>query len=1132
MIWDDVTKECSTLDMPINDPTVLTWSKVKSHLAIGTASGNILLYKEFAEAPISIMSVLSSSITSGLWGYNDFFLAVASVSSKTLVVLDEEGEHVLQLQMKFPAFGFDFVSTVGNTSAAICINSGGRVLYVKDMDRSSAPLELSFDHSRGLIVKCIWIDGMILLGFNSGELLLLSTCFSDQKRVSEVWSRTFNEVAPLFDLQYIPFKQRILISGKEHLSFFDFFEQACVPISTHAVSSCHPHIISVSQERGVFCVAKNDGKLAFYKVDSQVPTHASDGTHVAFMSSPLNLTYVNAESSRVTASLTLPFEPSILATGPSYIAVGNGSMVLVYSKISQELIFRKENLKRVCYLNVNSRYLAFFSDLALYVFELSSPLCSNNDSSVVMSFEEDEVTCLSMTEHFIIFGTSKGAVEFVSLAQRKSVDSLRYKHPCGLKYLLPSPSGTRILLVDVSGKALLFLPSSQTSLQFSEFPKKFERIIWDKTDSYVVNVIDDIYIHCYVYLHNSIRGTLISKLGQVHVDEDGGISIYPAPFQLRLATKPILCNKGEFVFLDNDQLRFAKSPFYFRGGRIDEAFAAFLPLLKFDDSWREALKINERRFWLALANKALEVLDIEVAIRVYRLLNDAGMVLALEKLLSVEDKNLLSGYILMIFMDYDAAQDSFLRCKRVDIAIDMRLNMLRFDEALSLASKVCQDKLLFDVSLKYGQHLELIGKSERALAMYDAAFNLCTRPSANTLFDTEACSGGLARSLIRSGKFERGFEVAQQINNVQIKLACAELLLSFNQPIEAAALFEHCQVFDKAAEIYLRIKHVTFLGKILDKITSPKLIAEIGKVFEEAGRNRLAMDAYARAGKVESFVKMNLRTTGDVKAALDMVKRYNSIESAKILTEYCLQQATVDFLSVIELLVISAQHEKAFSIAKENNLVDFFAEQSVTEPDVAIMVGKYYEDMHLLGKSGKFYSKGGQYDRAMRLYLEGGEDHLNDAIELAILTKDISHVNAVVDYLSAERNGEAKYPLQLYKVLSSLENFGEAVTSVSSIAIKDQKNGKYSKAHMVIASLIAAMESKNTFIPHELRSTFILYHSYKLVKFHAKRGNHQCSASLLLRVVDNLDDFPCHRYEVLVSTVIECLNAGYLVRIA
>ena len=43
--------------------------------------------------------------------------------------------------------------------------------------------------------------------------------------------------------------------------------------------------------------------------------------------------------------------------------------------------------------------------------------------------------------------------------------------------------------------------------------------------------------------------------------------------------------------------------------------------------------------------QALQFLDVALAVRVYRQMGDAGMVMALQKLQSIEDSNLLAGHV-------------------------------------------------------------------------------------------------------------------------------------------------------------------------------------------------------------------------------------------------------------------------------------------------------------------------------------------------------------------------------------------------------------------------------------------------------------------------------------------------------
>jgi len=79
-------------------------------------------------------------------------------------------------------------------------------------------------------------------------------------------------------------------------------------------------------------------------------------------------------------------------------------------------------------------------------------------------------------------------------------------------------------------------------------------------------------------------------------------------------------------------------------------------LIYLEAAWQAAIDLDIRHYWLALSHKAMECLDIDLAIRVYRQLRDAGMVMALQKCLHLEEKTLLAGFIYMLFSDYQKAQ--------------------------------------------------------------------------------------------------------------------------------------------------------------------------------------------------------------------------------------------------------------------------------------------------------------------------------------------------------------------------------------------------------------------------------------------------------------------------------------------
>ena len=49
-----------------------------------------------------------------------------------------------------------------------------------------------------------------------------------------------------------------------------------------------------------------------------------------------------------------------------------------------------------------------------------------------------------------------------------------------------------------------------------------------------------------------------------------------------------------------------------------ERFKQNLALLRLKDAWDAALQLDGRAYWLALSGKSMEVIDIQMAIRVYR----------------------------------------------------------------------------------------------------------------------------------------------------------------------------------------------------------------------------------------------------------------------------------------------------------------------------------------------------------------------------------------------------------------------------------------------------------------------------------------------------------------------------------
>ena len=149
------------------------------------------------------------------------------------------------------------------------------------------------------------------------------------------------------------------------------------------------------------------------------------------------------------------------------------------------------------------------------------------------------------------------------------------------------------------------------------------------------------------------------------------------------------------------------------------------------------------------------VLDLALATRCYRQLGDPGMVMALQKLEGIEDQHLLSGHMLLMFDDHAAAQDHFLQSTRPLAALEMRRDLLHWEQALKLARTLAADQVPV-VAREFAKQLEFREEYEQALAMYQQGLSdnhpSTGAPWARDSTHDRACRVGYAKMSVRIGE--------------------------------------------------------------------------------------------------------------------------------------------------------------------------------------------------------------------------------------------------------------------------------------------------------------------------------------------------------------------------------------------
>jgi WD repeat-containing protein 19 len=230
------------------------------------------------------------------------------------------------------------------------------------------------------------------------------------------------------------------------------------------------------------------------------------------------------------------------------------------------------------------------------------------------------------------------------------------------------------------------------------------------------------------------------------------------------------------------------------------------------------------------------------------------MVMSLQELQNIEDKCLLAGHISLLFSDYQRAQDLFLASSRPVTALEMRKDLLQWDQALKLAQALAPAHVP-DVCIRYGQQLEFRDETENALHMYEAALQTQDENGNNVCPEALAPSAmiGVSRCNVRLGNFRQGIRMANDLEDKQLYADCGEILEQQKQYSEAATMYVKGEQYEKAAIIYTKylIKgdkgRITEAAGIMEKVQNDQLNSDFAKACVVCQRYPEAVRAYERA---------------------------------------------------------------------------------------------------------------------------------------------------------------------------------------------------------------------------------------------------------------------------------------------
>ncbi len=759
--------------------------------------------------------------------------------------------------------------------------------------------------------------------------------------------------------------------------------------------------------------------------------------------------------------------------------------------------------------------------------------------SVLPHQSANYVTTFIVVPAFVIYGTSQGDICFIYLQTKKQLTDIHFKHHSSISQISSNDQGSAVVFVDEEDQGFLYDTFSQELLPIASFPPS-RKIMWDQSYETVFHVFDGQDVHSYIVYLASIRGMQVVKLGDILIAEDGQTHITKKEEGCKLYSGliPIMCQKGEIVCQSVKDSDFVNIPTdAFTGGLAEDlsnhhqkyiTFSKCLVLNFLREAWLCANSIDSTTCWKALGNRALEIMDIRTAILAFQNLKEVAVVKRLEELQLIEEKNLLSGHLAILFGDYDLAESKFMMSSAPFEALQMRLNFGQWNEALTLAINCFPDQVK-KISLALAHELEISGDFKMALDILERAMNY----QCNNDIEDHQLISMIARICLRLGNKAKALALAEQSESPSLYSGLATILEEQNDYAVAAQFYELGGQIENAIKLRMRLMQLERVSQLIKtkKISmDEKFYNELASLcMKESGHYELAVEAFESAQNYKAAMHVCLTTLKSSTRALRIMKKHPCTAFALEASELC--KNLQDFQSALEFLILGQRVEEAFKLAVSTDCIENFI--SLTgermSSSIAGQVGKYYELTGNELMAAKFYSRSPQsMQTALDIYIR--KHCYQEAMNVA--EHSIELTNQFISLMKSNDSKTMEEKFSLYRFCEQMNLWDEAISAAESIMMKQLENSDYYHAYDIASKIIMKLRKGRTKIPSSFLSLFNVLHSYHLAKKKLTKADHKSAASLLARVSENIHWFPSRdHFNLYISTAVECSKCGFNVSV-
>ena len=670
-------------------------------------------------------------------------LALVS-QDRTLSVNTLSGEVLEQMKLKYDPFDVQFAEqkVEGNGGAksdsnnmgndqTISINMGQSTILLYNLQDTSNPIELAFQQKYGTICSYHWFgDGYVLIGFSGGYVIAISTHMreiGEELQSIQIYNGTLQDVC------YNANANLVAAVGEDGLKLVDTSESNWVEQTQDAIKftkeegQCEH--MEFTKDGSILTVSTNGGYVFSYLIQSSSLVASDQMLYVARMSSLRHVTVTNINLQQG-LEIEVSVEPQLMAVGMDHIGIGLNNHVWYYrsnhrtdttdhttqsipphlnrantnitNHSSSVPIAEQEYLGTVKQLKLNQHIAAVLTENGrLHVHWIERTVDSESSDIVLPSDNIDErIVAMDCTMQYLTYATNQNTIYQFYIQYNLSQQSFtllninEYKHATALHSLNLTPLGTRLIFMDDTHTSYYYNVVDNTKLEIPSLSKTISSVLYDSADlsSSVFVTVDtvDKQLTTYGYTAQSIKGPSVQRLGSTKLlynfiptllrDGDvyglrttgGGVVSH-----VKLTTHDMLTSST----IHNDYAQHRSAP-----DKLRNAFQQALQLQRLNHGYELALALDNRECYLTLAKRALELLNVSLAMRIYQHLQDLTMAVTLQPLQAIEERQLVAAQICVVQGDYTRAQSLFLSSTQPLCALQMRRDLKHYDAALKLAT--------------------------------------------------------------------------------------------------------------------------------------------------------------------------------------------------------------------------------------------------------------------------------------------------------------------------------------------------------------------------------------------------------------------------------------------------------------